>query len=268
MLNRILTIFQNYKGKTTERPHFLEGECLARYKFASQFIKSMEVLDIGTGLGEGAYYLALNGAKRVLGIDYSKIAIDYAKRNFSLVNLEFKVIDAINLSLPANSFDIIIAFEVIEHILPKYHQQFLNRIIQLLKSDGICLISTPNKLFWSPDRFKPYNPYHTKEFKPNEFADLLQRHFSEASLMGIKCVNKLFLQQQKKLSQSIKHRMLSFPGRYRIVRELLAFVPKKLKQKVTSEDRLPPLKASDFEISLNNVENCEGLMAVCRKERA
>ena len=56
-------IFQNYKSRTTERPHSLEGEFLARYEFVSQFTKDREVLDIGTGLGAGAHYIALNGAK-------------------------------------------------------------------------------------------------------------------------------------------------------------------------------------------------------------
>lgn len=266
MLNRILTIFQNYKGRTTERPHSFEGEFLARYEFALRFIRNKEVLDVGTGLGGGANYLALNGAKRVLGIDYSKIAIDYAKSNFSLANLEFKVMDAINLSLPANSFDIIIAFEIIEHILPKYHQQFLKRIVQLLKSDGICLISTRNKLFWSPNRFRPYNPYHTKEFKPKEFFSLLQDYFSYVSLMGIRCRNEEYLKQQKKLKQSFRYRIASFIGQYRIIRELLAYVPKRIKQRATSEDQLPQLKASDFEISTNAIESCEGLLAVCRKK--
>ena len=260
-------IFQDFKGRTTERPHSLEGEFLARYKFASEFTKDKEVLDIGTGLGAGAHYIVLNGAKRVLGIDYSRIAIEYAKRHFSLANLEFKVMEAIDLSLPANFFDVIVAFEIIEHLLPKYHQQFLSSIAQLLKSDGVCLISTPNKLFWSPNHFRPYNPYHTKEFRPKEFANLLQDYFSYISLMGIRCINKDYLKQQKKIKQSFKYSIVSFLGRYRIVRELLAYVPKELKQRVTSETQLPQLQSSDFEISSDNIENCEGLLAVCRKEK-
>ncbi len=265
MLSKICMIFQNYKGRTTERPHFLKGEFLARYKFASKFTKDKEVLDIGTGLGACAHYIALNGAKRVLGIDYSKITIKYAEKHFFLPNLEFKVMEASNLSLPANSFDVIVAFEIIEHLLPKYHQQFLNSIAQLLRSDGVCLISTRNKLFWSPNRSRPYNPYHTKEFRPKEFANLLQDYFSYVSLMGIRCVNEDYLKQQKKIQQSFRYHVASFFGQYKMVRELLAYIPTGLKQRVTSEDRLPHLKASDFEISTDGIENCEGLLAICKK---
>jgi hypothetical protein len=41
--------------------------------------------------------------------------------------------------------------------------------------------------------------------------------------------------------------------------------PAGLKQKVTFEDRLPHSKVTDFEISTNDIENCEGLLAVCKK---
>ena len=265
MLNKILMIFQNYKGRTTERPHALEGEFLARYRFASRFIKDKEVIDVGTGLGAGAYHLALNGAKRVLGIDYSKSAIDYARRSFSLPNLKFRIMNVTNLSLLPNSFDVVFAFEIIEHLQPKYYDNFLQGIIRIIKVDGITLLSTCNKLISSPSCTKPYNPDHIREFEPREFVNLLKKYFSEVSLKGVKCINKDYIGQQKRLQQSLKYKMASFLGRYKIVRELLAYVPKGLKQRATSEYRLPDLKASDFEITADDIENCEGLLAICKK---
>ena len=267
MLNRIRIIFQNHKRRTTERPHFLEEESLARYKFASQFTKGKNVLDVGTGLGGGAHYLVLNGAKIVLGIDCSRIAIEYAKKNFYLPNLEFKVMEAGSLALPANFSDIIIAFEIIEHLPPKDHSYFLNSSVLALRTNGVCLISTRNKLITSPGRSKPCNPYHTKEFTPNEFVSLLQEYFPKVSLMGIRCINENYLKQQKKIRQSFRYSIISFFGQYKIIRELLAFVPKELKQKVTSENQLSLLQPFDFEFSTDDIGNCEGLLAVCRKEK-
>lgn len=261
----VINFFLYTKGRTTERPHSLEGEFLARYTFALQFTKDKNVLDIGAGLGAGTNYVALNGAKRVLGIDYSKVAITYAKKNFSLPNLEFKIMNAINVLLRSKSFDVCLAFEVIEHLSTKHHAIFLNSIVQVLRAKGVCLISTPNKLITSPGRFQPYNPYHIKEFEPEEFTNLLQRHFSIVLLMGVKCINEGYLEQQKEIKRTLRHRLASFLGQYRIVRELLAYMPKEFKQKITSEDRLPRLEASDFEICVDNIENCEGLLAVCKK---
>lgn len=254
----------NHRWRTTERPHVLEGEFLARYGFALQFTKDKDVLDIGCGMGAGTNHIASNGVKRVLGVDYSKEAIEHAKRSFCLPNLEFDVMDATGLSLVPASFSVVIAFEVVEHLPPKYHFKFIESIVRLLEKDGICLISTPNKLVSSPGRSKPCNPYHTKEFEPQEFADLLERHFAEVSFMGLKCVRESYLRQQEEMRKSLKYCVTSRAGRYRLVRELLAFVPKGLKQRVTSEDKLPHLKPSDFKISDDDIESCEGLIAICQ----
>ena len=259
-------ILQKYRSKTAERPQRLEGEFLARYMFASKFTKNKTVLDIGTGVGMGARYIALNGAKKVLGIDYSKSAIECAKDKAIPNNLEFEVMNALSMSLKPHSFDVIIAFEVIEHLLPEYHNKFLNSIHRILKAGGICFISTPNKLITSPGKERPYNPYHYKEFKPDELASVLQEHFSEVSLMGVRCINKNYLRQQKEIENSFRHRLTSYLGRYRPVRELLAFIPEGFKRRVTSENRLPSLRASDFEISTNNIQNSEGLLALCTKK--
>jgi 2-polyprenyl-3-methyl-5-hydroxy-6-metoxy-1,4-benzoquinol methylase len=50
------------------------------YKFAQAFILGKEVLDIGCGEGYGADFLA-DFAQEVLGIDYDKVVINYAKIN-------------------------------------------------------------------------------------------------------------------------------------------------------------------------------------------
>ena len=257
--------FKVNSAKTAERPDRLSGEFLARYSFACRFVKKKKVLDIGTGLGEGAYYLATRGASEVLGIDYSESAIKYARRTFQAENLKFEVMNALALSFTRRSFDVITAFELIEHLPPPQHASFLERIAGILRSGGVFVISTPNKLISSPGRRKPYNPYHYKEFVPGELRELLRRHFFKVSLMGLCCTNMHYLEQQKKLNNTWRYRMLVNFGQYRVTRELLAFIPKTLKRIVTSERQLPLLRASDFKISSKRINQCENLLAVCRK---
>ncbi|PIS14950.1 hypothetical protein COT63_02550 [Candidatus Shapirobacteria bacterium CG09_land_8_20_14_0_10_38_17] len=139
-----------FRSKTNERPRVFEGTFLARYIFASKFIKSKEVLDLGTGLGNGAYYLSQKGAKYILAIDYSAITIKEAKKKFILPNLEFKTMNALNISSLKKSFDVITAFELIEHLPINSYSSFLNQIKKTLAPNGICFISTPNKLISSP----------------------------------------------------------------------------------------------------------------------
>ena len=126
--------FDNLKSKTTERPPTLEGVFLTRYMFASRFAKNKKVLDIGTGLGQGANLLAKKGATEVLGIDYSKIAVNHAKKTYVLPNLEFKVMNALNISSLNKSFDVIVAFEVIEHLPANSHRLFFREMKKTLNS--------------------------------------------------------------------------------------------------------------------------------------
>lgn len=257
-------LIDSLRSKTTERPAALEGIFLARYKFAARFTKNKKVLDIGTGSGGGAYYIAQRGAKEVLGADYSKAAISQAREKFILPNLDFKVVDALNIKTLNERFDVIIAFELIEHLPISSYSIFIAEVKELLNPEGILLISTPNRLVSSPNREKPYNPYHTKEFTPEEFAKLVREHFPNVKLLGISCVSKELLEKIRQIKGKSGNRLATFLSRYKIIQKLLPLVPKKLKRMATSENLLPPLKASDFGISNRDINEHEGLLAMCQ----
>src|SRR3989344_7423173 len=117
------------KRDTLERPSvFGEGDTLFRYNFASKYIKNKKVLDIGTGYGDGAHYLFIKGAKEVIGIDNSKMAIMEAKKKFPQKKLVFEIMDALQLRFPKNYFDVVVAFEILEHLPTKKHKVFLENI--------------------------------------------------------------------------------------------------------------------------------------------
>jgi len=122
------------KRDTLERPSvFGEGDTLFRYNFASKYIKNKKVLDIGTGYGDGAHYLFIKGAKEVIGIDNSKMAIMEAKKKFPQKKLVFEIMDALQLRFPKNYFDVVVAFEILEHLPTKKHKVFLENIKSVLK---------------------------------------------------------------------------------------------------------------------------------------
>jgi 2-polyprenyl-3-methyl-5-hydroxy-6-metoxy-1,4-benzoquinol methylase len=86
-----------------------------------------EVLEIGCGQGGISTYLALNGAKNVIGIDINKEHIlsgqKFINRMEEKLEVKFQdrltliVEDAGELSFKDNSFDIIIADNVFEHFM-------------------------------------------------------------------------------------------------------------------------------------------------------
>ena len=134
---------------------FLYQEHIVRYLFASQFVRSKVVLDAACGTGYGSSLLLDKGAKKVIGVDISKDAIDYCNQNYKKENLEFKIDDCTKLNLNNSYFDAVVSFETIEHL--KEPDSFLSEIQRILKRNGMLVISTPNKL-----TYQGSNQFHVK----------------------------------------------------------------------------------------------------------
>lgn len=85
-----------------------------RYEQAFPFIKDKTVLDLGCGVGYGTFMMAQH-ARSCAGIDDSQEAIFFAEKHFLAPNVSFSPGD-ISQNRPSGPFDVVTAFEVIEHI--------------------------------------------------------------------------------------------------------------------------------------------------------
>jgi len=155
-------------------------EHMARYIFAADFVKDKTVLDAGCGSGYGTDFLASQGAKYALGIDISPEAIAYAQAHYQRDNLEYRVMDVTEPDLNDGSFDVIVAFELIEHL--QNQERFLAEMARVLKNDGLFIISTPNREVYRLG-LEP-NPFHTKEFNFEEFYQILSRYFYNVKVLA------------------------------------------------------------------------------------
>lgn len=151
-------------------------EHLVRYFFASQIAKKKTVLDLGCGTGYGSYILKnIGDAQKVIGIDISKDAIDYAKKYYGK-SADFHIDNILSLkSISNNSIDIVTTFEVLEHT--NKHDQMFKEIKRVLKDSGIIIISTPNILTYPPG-----NTYHLKELSPVKFENILKKYFKNTKI--------------------------------------------------------------------------------------
>jgi SAM-dependent methyltransferase len=100
------------------------------------------VLDVGSGNSwvAGSLY---NKCKKVVSMDLSLINLQKGRSKYPFVNHYSILGDANNPPFKQDSFDCIIASEVIEHITEP--QIFISSLIKLLKPGGKIIISTPYK---------------------------------------------------------------------------------------------------------------------------
>ena len=159
----------------------LWNEHLARYYFARRLARGRRVLDLACGTGYGAAILA-EAAARVTGVDVAPDAIAYAREHYDAGNLSFAPGDATNLAdLPDASFDLIVAFELIEHL--DNWRGLLSEARRLLAHGGQLIVSTPNRLYYAESRQQAGpNPFHKHEFTFAEFEAALAEFFPHAAL--------------------------------------------------------------------------------------
>lgn len=138
--------FKKYKGKNVHSQ-------IKEYVNLLDINKSKKVLDIGCGRGDLAFQIAKKGAT-VYGIDYSKDGIALAIDALNLQSeeiknkLDFKIMDAKNIQFKDNTFDIITAIDVFEHLYKSELDIVMNEIYRVLKPNGILLVHTDtNKIY-------------------------------------------------------------------------------------------------------------------------
>jgi SAM-dependent methyltransferase len=218
-----------------------------RYEFALPFCADRDVLDAGCGVGYGSAILA-NVAHRVVGVDRSREAIAYARRRYPSPNVEFTVDDLLELAQPDDAFDVVCAFESIEHLPePDAH---LAHVVRVLRDEGVYIVSTPRV---AQTTRASDNPHHSIEFSQESFERLLRRYFDEVELYG-----------QRRL-QTRRHRLvqrLDVLGLRRRVPFLHRAGRLLLGTSATAE-----VESEDIVISQERIERASELVAVCRGPR-
>lgn len=108
----------------------------------------------------------------MLALDYDGLAVAHLVQRYP----GLAAIRANLAALPVAdaSFDTVVALQVIEHVWD--HAQFLAECARVLGPGGLLMLSTPNRLTFSPGAGatdKPLNPFHTHEFTAAELCRLV-----------------------------------------------------------------------------------------------
>lgn len=142
-------------------------EHFARYAALAPWVRGRRVLDIACGEGYGSWLLKEWGASSVLGVDVSEEAIRAAQGQFACEGVQYLAADACEVAnqLAPASFDLIVSFETIEHVLDP--ERFLAGL-RLLAAPGaqICISAPNDHVSLPPDQC---NPYHLRKYTFEEF---------------------------------------------------------------------------------------------------
>jgi SAM-dependent methyltransferase len=126
------------------------------------------VLEAGCGEGYGAALLA-EVATRVVALDYEPLTTEHVHARYP--RLDVLRGNLATLPLRSASIDVIANFQVLEHLWDQ--AGFLAECRRVLKPGGTLLLTTPNRITFSPGLDRPINPYHTRELDPAELRELL-----------------------------------------------------------------------------------------------
>ncbi|MCW0392671.1 MULTISPECIES: glycosyltransferase [Xanthomonas] len=152
-----------------------------RYIWCQELARGRRVLDVACGEGYGSALLA-DVADAVDGVDIAADAVSGARHTYgSRANLRFHEASATELPFADASFDVVISFETVEHLLEQ--ERMLEELRRVLKPDGVLVMSSPNRPIYSDAR-NYRNEFHVRELDFDEFSTLLGRQFPAVDFYG------------------------------------------------------------------------------------
>ncbi|MDT5050026.1 MAG: hypothetical protein QOJ56_3555 [Mycobacterium sp.] len=151
------------------------------YQRLAQRCAGLDVLEAGCGEGYGADLIA-GVARRVTALDYDEATVAHVRARYPRVQVRHA--NLTELPLADGSVDVVVNFQVIEHLWDQ--ARFVSECARVLRPSGLLMVSTPNRITFSPGRDTPINPFHTRELNADELTQLLvDAGFASVSLSGV-----------------------------------------------------------------------------------
>jgi len=144
-------------------------EYISYVRFVIEKVEELEfdsLLDVGCGDGRFLYEASrVFPGKKLVGVDFSERAINYAQ--IINQNSEFIHGSVYDNTLIRDKFELITLIETLEHIPPDNVILFIKSMHNLLKDDGLLLVTVPTKNI-------SVTPKHYQHFD----VELLEKYFS------------------------------------------------------------------------------------------
>ena len=186
--------------------------------------KTVKVLDLGC-----SYCLFLAACKKLgytnyEGVDFDSEAVNYATEEFGLTNIFKDDIFSFLSSRPNGNYDIITAFNLIEHVKKEQVMGLLSLISDKIKRGGCIYIEVPNGD--SPIGIHTFYSDITHEFAYTE--KLMRRILKVAGFEGIKVMpNRVRSNFLIRLAQKVLAKIVGFDDKMMFSGNLIVIGRKK-----------------------------------------
>ena len=244
---------------TSDNP--IHQRLLQAYYLAKDYIQG-DVLEIGCGEGRGLALLAPNAT--------SYTALDKIGEVIERLGKQYPNVKFIQTNIPPlkdlkdNSFDVVISFQVIEHI--RKDKAYLKEIHRVLKPGGKAIITTPNI-----KKTLSRNPWHIREYTADQLKNLASQFFDHVEMKGVAGNEKVmeYYEMNKKSVQKItRYDILNF--QYLLPRFALK-IPYEIlnrmnrnKLQTTDNELVKSIKNTDYVLS-DDADNSLDLFCIMTK---
>ena len=168
---------------------------LAVYEWVAGQVAGLRVIDMASGEGYGAAVLAASAAS-VVGVEANPDAFEHARLRYRAPNLRF---ERSMVEVYAEPCDAVVFLQTIEHVRAP------DAVLEHFKA-----------MLAPPGAERSDNPWHVREYRPDQFRDLCTAHFGHVELYGLFHARRLALHQfaLERLGWDAIHRRLRLTRRF------------------------------------------------------
>ena len=167
-----------------------------------------KILEIGCGIGSLVFELSRKGYD-IIGIDLSREVIEYGRKKYGDIRLEVQAAE--ELPYDDESFDVVLSFDLLEHIAQV--DRHISEVRRVLRGDGLYLFQTPNKysnaIFETLyHRTLKWRWAHPSLHTPGQLRRRLSRNGFQIQFVKMSPINEFTLEKLKKLgpiAHVVKH---------------------------------------------------------------
>ncbi len=153
---------------------------LVVYEWIAARTHGRRIVDLACGEGYGSAVLGRTAAS-VTGVDANPDAFEHARLRYGAPHVRF---ERGLVETWRGDVDCVVFLQTIEHVQDP--DAVLEHVGSLVGPRGVAYVSTPNVLTLAPEGAeRSGNPWHVREYRPEEYRALCERHFGSVDLLGL-----------------------------------------------------------------------------------